>query len=111
MKPAIGKHPKTAFDKTLARIADQKLWELVPACVDFLKQVIEDETQSTRDRLTATKMVLERRIPTLQNVQGIVGHVSIGQGQSVDLDELHRRALEVLSTDGNARGNSDARIH
>ncbi len=112
----IIKKPRTQFDRTLARIADGKMWELVPACIDYIRRVIEDETASTRDRLRAVEMVLARRIPTLQSVQGIVGHVNLGDGQ-VDWASIHRRAIEVLERNGERNGESvngddrDSRIH
>jgi hypothetical protein len=60
--------PKGQFDRTLQRVAQQRMWEMVPACIDYLKSVIENGEEKTRDRIRAAQLLLERTIPTVERV-------------------------------------------
>ncbi len=46
-------------------------------------------------------------IPILQSVQGIVGHMNLGDGQG-DWALIHKRALEVLEQNGNDKNGDDS---
>jgi len=92
--------PRGQFERTLQRVAQQRMWEMVPACIEYLKSVIEDGTEETRDRIRAAQLVLERTIPTVERVDvralmieaGLLGGNGDGTSQGDELEEQKSRA-------------------
>lgn len=60
--------PKSRFDRQLARLAQMRMWEELPACLDYLARVRDDDTLRTADRIRACQLIIERTIPTVQQI-------------------------------------------
>lgn len=104
---------RTKFDRNLLAVARGHLWDTVPEAVKYVASVMRDDTQSTRDRLKAAGMILDRTIPTVQSVRGVVQHLGDPNSPAVDWVQLRQQALESLGRTSpvESNGNGDGRIH
>jgi hypothetical protein len=106
--------PRSGFDKQLAKIAQQRIWESVPECVAFLVGLVNDGEATDKDRIAAAKLLLDRTIPTVQRIDatGLMGVIGIGTSSGIDWVELHRRAVDEVEEVERGNGNAtDPRIH
>lgn len=107
--------PKGSFDKQLAKIAQQKVWESVPQCVDFLVALVTNNEASNKDRIAAAKLLLDRTIPTVSRIDasGLVGLLAVqGQGEEINWGAIYDSALEISRVEVMGNGDDrDSRIH
>jgi hypothetical protein len=105
--------PKKPFDKTLAKIGQQLCWEAQPEAVRYVVSVIQDQAASTKDRLAASKLILERTIPVIASVRQVNVNIPAGANTpDVDWADIHRRAVQEVEKSERTNGNGiDSRIH
>ena len=101
--------PRGAFDRTLMLVAQERIWENVPAAVKYVAEVMLDAERPDSVRLKAAGMLLERSIPTLQSQRVVVDTVRAGE---VDWASIYREQLEASRPKAEQGGEvADARIH
>jgi len=101
--------PSSTFDRTLVRLAQQRLFEATPQCIEYLLGVVGDKREKTADRTAAAKLILERTVATVErvDVRAVVAQLTPeADARSDEFSEQKRAA--VLSLIESARARREA---
>ena len=90
------------IDRTLVRRAHVQLFTETPECIRYLAKVRDDETETTLNRIRATRLILERTVASVHRIDATAAMMFLplasgdAQPTASEEDRVRAESLQLL---------------